>query len=140
MGLASVFLLGVAVNLTSRPSATSGTAHLASIAFLAAHVLIAIGIVTGTVLLLRAAARLGGRWRRQAIAGTAANVEALLARFAAARGEHPPGTMPVMYETQQIEFRHTDRKRFTEHLLRNGPRAVAEFEKAQQLWAHRPAP
>jgi len=24
-----------------------------------------------------------------------------------------------------------------QHLLRNGPRAVAEFEKAQQLWAER---
>ena len=47
---------------------------------------------------------------------------------------------PVMYETQQAEFRHTDRKRFTEHLLRNGPRAVAEFEKARERWAHRAAP
>jgi len=43
----------------------------------------------------------------------------------------------VMYETQQAEFRYTDRKRFMQHLLRNGPRAVAEFEKAQQLWAQR---
>jgi hypothetical protein len=48
--------------------------------------------------------------------------------------------VPVMYETQQAEFRYTDRKRFTEHLRRNGPRAVAEFEKAQQLWAQRPGP
>jgi len=45
-----------------------------------------------------------------------------------------------MYETQQAEFRYPDRKRFTEHLLRNGPRAAAEFERAQQLWARRPAP
>ena len=44
-----------------------------------------------------------------------------------------------MYETQQIEFRYPDQKRFTEHLLRNGPRAMAEFEKAQHLWAHRAA-
>jgi hypothetical protein len=36
-----------------------------------------------------------------------------------------------MYETQQAEFRYTDRKRFTEYLLRNGPRAAAEFDKAQ---------
>lgn len=70
---------------------------------------------------------------------SAANVEAFLARFLAARGEHPPGTTPVTYETQQIEFRYPDRKRFTEQLLRNGPRAMAEFEKAQKLWAQRGA-
>jgi hypothetical protein len=40
--------------------------------FLAAHALIALGLVIGIVLLQRAAARLGGRWRRRAIAGTAA--------------------------------------------------------------------
>jgi hypothetical protein len=79
MGLASVFLLGMAVNLTGLPAETSGAAHLASIALLAAHVLIALGIVTGTVLLLRAAARLGGWWRRQAIAGTAAIAVAVAA-------------------------------------------------------------
>lgn len=72
MGLASVFLLGMAVNLTGPPSQTSGAAHLASMAFLAGHVLIALGLVTGSVLLLRASARLGGRWHRQAIVGAAA--------------------------------------------------------------------
>ncbi len=45
----------------------------------------------------------------------------------------------VMYETEQVEFRRTGRKRFAEHLLRNGPRAAAEFEKAQELWAPRSA-
>ena len=82
----------------------------------------------------------GGRIAYKADWTSAANVEAFLARFLAARAGHPPGTMPVMYETQQIEFRYPDRKRFTERLLRNGPRAVAEFEKAQELWARRPAP
>jgi len=67
-------------------------------------------------------------------------VEAFLARFLAAGSEHPTGTMPVMYETQQAEFRYPDRKRFTEHLSRNGPQAAAEFERAQQLWAGRPPP
>ena len=70
---------------------------------------------------------------------SAANVEGFLGRFLGARGQHPAGAAPVMYETQQIEFRHTDRNRFTEHLLRNGPRAMREFEKAQELWARRPA-
>jgi len=81
----------------------------------------------------------GGRVVYKADWTSAANVEAFLVRFLAGRGQHPAGTVAVMYETQQIEFRHADRNRFTEHLLRNGPRAAAEFEKAQELWARRPA-
>ncbi len=46
----------------------------------------------------------------------------------------------MLYETQQAEFRHPDRERFMQRLRRNGPRAVAEFEKAQELWAHWAAP
>ena len=72
MGLTGAFLLGMAVNLTGLPSQTSGGAHIASIAFLAAHVLIALGLVIGAALLLRAAARPGGRWLRQATGGAAA--------------------------------------------------------------------
>ena len=79
----------------------------------------------------------GGRVVYKANWTGAANVEAFLDRFLAGRAEHPAGTLPVMYETQQAEFRYPDRKRFMQHLLRNGPRAVAEFEKAQQLWAER---
>ena len=79
MGLVSVFLLGMAVNLTGLPSQTSGGAHLASIAFLAAHALIAPGLIIGTVLLLRAVARLGGQWRRRAVAGAAAIAAAVAA-------------------------------------------------------------
>jgi hypothetical protein len=81
----------------------------------------------------------GGRIAYKANWTSAANVEAFLTRFLAGHGEHPAGTAPVMYETQQAEFRYTDRKRFMQHLLRNGPRAVAEFEKAQHLWAERAA-
>jgi len=79
----------------------------------------------------------GGRVVYKANWTGAANVEAFLDRFLAGRAEHPAGTLPVMYETQQAEFRYPDRKRFMQRLLRNGPRAVAEFEKAQQLWAER---
>ena len=79
MGLAIVFLLGMAVNLVGLPSETSGAAHLASIAFLAAHALIALGLVIGTVMLLRAAARLGSHWRRHAIAGATAIAVAVAA-------------------------------------------------------------
>ena len=81
MGLVSVFLLGMAVNLTGLPSQTSGDAHLASIAFLAAHALIALGLIIGTVLLLRAAACLGGQWRRRAVAGAAAIAAGILTVF-----------------------------------------------------------
>ena len=80
----------------------------------------------------------GGRVAYKANWTSAANVEAFLIRFLAARAKHPPETTAVMYETQQVEFRYADRKRFTERLLRNGPRATAEFAKAQQLWADRP--
>jgi hypothetical protein len=65
MGLASVFLLGMAVSLIGLPSQATGAAHVASIAFLAAHGLIALGLAIGAVLLLRAAARLGSRPRRR---------------------------------------------------------------------------
>ena len=43
MGLTAAFLLGMAANLTRLPSQTRGAAHIARIAFLAAHVLIALG-------------------------------------------------------------------------------------------------
>jgi hypothetical protein len=81
----------------------------------------------------------GGRVAYKANWTSAANVEAFLGRFLAARGRHPAGAMPVMYETEQIEFRRTDRGRFTEHLKRNGPRAVAEFDRAREIWARRAA-
>jgi len=79
----------------------------------------------------------GGRVAYKADWTSAANVEAFLGRLLAARTHQPPGAALVMSATQQVEFRHTDRQRFTEHLQRNGPRAVAEFEKAQKLWARR---
>jgi hypothetical protein len=81
----------------------------------------------------------GGRVAYKANWTSAANVEAFLTRFLAASGGHSAGTTPVMYETQQAEFRYPDRQRFIQHLLRNGPRAVTEFEKAQKLWSQRGA-
>ncbi|MDR2985297.1 MAG: hypothetical protein LBV34_10695 [Nocardiopsaceae bacterium] len=81
----------------------------------------------------------GGRVAYKANWTSAVNVEAFLARFLDGRVGHPPGTSPAMYETQQIEFRDTDRQRFMQHLLRNGPRAVAEFDKARHLWSGRAA-
>jgi hypothetical protein len=79
MGLTSVFLLGMAINVIGLPAETTGAAHVASIAFLAAHALIALGLVAGTVMLLRAAVRVGGRWRSQAIAEATAIAVAVAA-------------------------------------------------------------
>ena len=75
----------------------------------------------------------GGRVAYKAGWTSAANVEAFLGRFLAARDQRSPGTTAVMYQTQQVEFRQTDRARFTEHLRRNGPSAVTEFERARQI-------
>ena len=72
MGLTSVFLLGMAASLIGLPAETTGAAHVTSIAFLAAHALIALGLVIGAVMQLRAAARLGGRLRSRAIASATA--------------------------------------------------------------------
>lgn len=68
---------------------------------------------------------------------SAANVEAFVDRYLAWRTGNLAETTPVMYRTEQVEFRRTDRQRFTEHLLRNGPRAAQEFEKAAEVWGRR---
>jgi hypothetical protein len=47
MGLAGTFLLGMAVNFIGLPSHTRGGAHIASLVFLAAHLLIVLGLVLG---------------------------------------------------------------------------------------------
>ena len=60
MGLASTFLLGMAVNLIGLPSQASGGAHIPSLALLAAHLRIALGLVLGAVMLLRAIPRAEG--------------------------------------------------------------------------------
>lgn len=77
----------------------------------------------------------GGRVVYKANWTNAVNVEAFLDRFLAARDQRAPGVPQARYETEQIEFRNTDHKRFQEHLERNGPRAVTEFDKAKEIWA-----
>jgi hypothetical protein len=72
MGLTGTFLLGMAVNLIGLPSQASGGAHIASLAFLVAHMLIALGLVLGAVMLLRAIPHGRRMWRKQAILGAAA--------------------------------------------------------------------
>lgn len=72
MGLTIQFLLGMAVNLLGQPSQATGGARIASTVFLAAHVLISLGMITGAVLTVRAAAHASGQCRRQTIWGAVA--------------------------------------------------------------------
>jgi hypothetical protein len=62
--LSAQFLLGMAVNLIGLPSETTGAAHAASIVLLALHVVVAIGLIGGAVMVIRAA-RGGGKRPRQ---------------------------------------------------------------------------
>ena len=41
------------------------------------------------------------------------------------------------FHTEQVEIRPRDADAFGRGLERNGPRAVAEFARAEQLWAER---
>jgi hypothetical protein len=67
---------------------------------------------------------------------SAANVEAFLDRYLAAKTDRQHGTM-ARYETEQVEFRQVDRDAFRSRLLRNGPRAAEEFRKAETIWMQR---
>jgi len=41
------------------------------------------------------------------------------------------------FHTEQLEIRRRDGQAFTRGLERNGPRAVAEFARAEELWSQR---
>jgi len=75
----------------------------------------------------------GGKVAYRANWTSAANVEAFITRYVAARADRSRGA-PALYETEQLEFRPVDRTRFNQGLLRNGPRAVTEFSHAMKLW------
>lgn len=72
MGLAVQFLLGMALSLTGQPSETTGAARIASTVLLAVHVLIALGLAAGAVMVIRAAASGTARQRGLAWWGAAA--------------------------------------------------------------------
>ena len=67
--LSAQFLLGMAVNLTGQPSQTTGAAHAASTVLLGLHVVVAIGLVAGAVMVIRAARGGGDRPRQLARSG-----------------------------------------------------------------------
>ncbi len=68
---------------------------------------------------------------------SAANIDAFLDRFAAGRSRKPPGGAVAPYRTEQTEYRDIDRDAFDAALERNGPRALAEFRRAEEIWAER---
>jgi hypothetical protein len=41
------------------------------------------------------------------------------------------------FHTEQIELRAVDRDAFYQGLQRSGPRAAAEFKRAEEIWAER---
>jgi len=63
MGLAVQFLLGMAVNLLGLPAQTTGAAHAATLAFLAAHIVVSAGMLAGAFMVVRAATQAGRRRR-----------------------------------------------------------------------------
>jgi hypothetical protein len=72
MGLAAQFLLGMAVNLLGPPSQARGAAHTATTVFLAAHVLITLGLLAGAIMIIRATAPPRNPSRQLAIWGAIA--------------------------------------------------------------------
>jgi hypothetical protein len=62
--LSAQFLLGMAVNLIGQPSETTGASRAVSTVLLGLHVVVAIGLLAGAVMVIRAA-RGGGKRPRQ---------------------------------------------------------------------------
>ena len=79
----------------------------------------------------------GGRILYKADWTSAANVEAFVRRHQDARSRRPRGGALSPYVSEQLEYREVDREMFYERLRRNGPRALDEFQRAEQLWAER---
>jgi hypothetical protein len=49
----------------------------------------------------------------------------------------PDGLAAVTFHTEQLEVVPRDRDAFRHGLERNGPRAVTEFARAEEVWAER---
>jgi hypothetical protein len=63
----------------------------------------------------------------------AARIEEFIQRFEG----RPTELRQAPFYTEQLEVRPRDSEAFTRGLERNGPRAVAEFARAEQLWGER---
>lgn len=75
----------------------------------------------------------GGQILYKAMWTSAARVEDFLRRYE----EQPLDLRHGPFHTEQIEVRRRDAEAFTRGLERNGPRAVAEFARAEEIWTER---
>ena len=82
----------------------------------------------------------GGRIIYKADWTSAQNVEAFLKRHQEGRERQAGAGIVGPYLTEQVEFRDLDRPTFYSLLERNGPRARAEFHRAEELWRNREGP
>ena len=64
---------------------------------------------------------------------SAARVADYVTRFEA----QPADLRHAPFFTEQLEVRRRDAPQFTRGLERNGPRAVADFARAEEIWAER---
>ncbi|MDE3025981.1 MAG: hypothetical protein KGI93_10475 [Acidobacteriota bacterium] len=60
-----------------------------------------------------------------------------IAGFLARQAAQPSGLAHAPFFTEQLELRRRDAATFQQGLERNGPRAVSEFARAEQIWAER---
>lgn len=65
---------------------------------------------------------------------SARNIAAFLDRFEKGRRHRPTSGTVGPYVTEQVEYRDIDRPAFYRLLLRNGPRALTEFQRAEEIW------
>jgi hypothetical protein len=70
---------------------------------------------------------------------SAVNIEAFLSRFEEGRRRQPASGTVGPYLTEQVEYRDLDRPAFYQRLHRNGPRALQEFKRAEEIWREREA-
>jgi hypothetical protein len=75
----------------------------------------------------------GGQILYKAMWTSAERVRRFLERYEAS----PVGPRHAPFFTEQLEVRALDRDLFRRGLERNGPRSVAEFAGAEEIWAER---
>jgi hypothetical protein len=75
----------------------------------------------------------GGTILYKAMWTSAARVGGFLER----QGEQPAGLAHASFHTEQLELRRRDGAAFQRGLERNGPRAISEFARAEEIWAER---
>jgi hypothetical protein len=62
---------------------------------------------------------------------------ARIGEFLERQQAQPSGLAYAAFPTEQLELRRRDGESFQRGLERNGPRAISEFARAEQIWAER---